>query len=357
RKEGKYKSIFDLAKRIDLRAANKKAFENLALAGGFDCFNDTHRAQYFHTDGDNITFYEKAIRYGAKFQENENSSQVSLFGDASDVQIAEPTVPPCEDWSTMEKLAKEKEVVGIYISGHPLDDFKFEMKYFCNSKLENLKNLASFVGKTLTFAGIVTNVQYKTAKNGKDWAMFTLEGYDESHEFRIFDEDYLKFRHFLVNNQFVYFKVTVKDGWVNRETGKKSDPRIQFVDVKQLQDVLLQFAKKLSIQMDINDLHQNFIQQLNQIFTANKGDNTVTFEIIEQEKVEKIVEAVPKIGVEEDANLETENMEDVVVEIPTVEEEIQVITKVTLPSRKLKIKISTELLQELEKMGLNFKLN
>jgi DNA polymerase-3 subunit alpha len=357
RKEGKYKSIFDLAKRIDLRAANKKAFENLALAGGFDCFNDTHRAQYFHTDGDNITFYEKAIRYGAKFQENENSSQVSLFGDASDVQIAEPTVPPCEDWSTMEKLAKEKEVVGIYISGHPLDDFKFEMKYFCNSKLENLKNLASFVGKTLTFAGIVTNVQYKTAKNGKDWAMFTLEGYDESHEFRIFDEDYLKFRHFLVNNQFVYFKVTVKDGWVNRETGKKSDPRIQFADVKQLQDVLLQFAKKLSIQMDINDLHQNFIQQLNQIFTANKGDNTVTFEIIEQEKVEKIVEAVPKIGVEDDANLETENMEDVVVEIPTVEEEIQVITKVTLPSRKLKIKISTELLQELEKMGLNFKLN
>jgi DNA polymerase-3 subunit alpha len=99
RKEGDYKSIFDLAKRIDLRAANKKAFENLALAGGFDCFTDTHRAQYFHTDGDNITFYEKAIRYGSKFQENENSSQVSLFGDASDVQIAEPTVPPCEDWS------------------------------------------------------------------------------------------------------------------------------------------------------------------------------------------------------------------------------------------------------------------
>ncbi|WP_395632984.1 DNA polymerase III subunit alpha, partial [Flavobacterium sp.] len=95
RKEGNYKSIFDLAKRIDLRAANKKAFENLALAGGFDCFSDTHRAQYFHTDGDNITFYEKAMRYGAKFQENENSSQVSLFGDASDVQIAEPTVPPC----------------------------------------------------------------------------------------------------------------------------------------------------------------------------------------------------------------------------------------------------------------------
>ncbi|WP_284652737.1 DNA polymerase III subunit alpha [Flavobacterium terrisoli] len=357
RKEGNYKSIFDLAKRIDLRAANKKAFENLALAGGFDCFNDTHRAQYFHTDGDNITFYEKAMRYGAKFQENENSSQVSLFGDASDVQIAEPTVPPCEDWSTMEKLAKEKEVVGIYISGHPLDDFKFEMKYFCSSKLENLKNLTSYIGKNLTFAGIVTNVQYKTAKNGKDWAMFTLEGYEESHDFRIFDEEYLKFRHFLVNNQFVYFKVGVKDGWVNRETGKKSEPRIQFVDVKQLQDVLPQFAKKLSIQMDIHDLHQNFIQQLGQIFTSNKGDNTVTFEIIEQEKVKKVIEIAPKIVVDEEVNLDVESLEEIEMEIPTVEEEIQLITKVTLPSRKLKIKISTELLQELEKMGLTFKLN
>ena len=357
RKDGKYKSIFDLAKRIDLRAANKKAIENLALAGGFDCFTDTHRAQYFHTDGDNITFYEKAIRYGAKFQENENSSQVSLFGDASDVQIAEPTVPPCEDWSTMEKLAKEKEVVGIYISGHPLDDYKFEMKYFCNSKLENLKNLGNFIGKNLTFAGIVTNVQYKTAKNGKDWAMFTLEGYDESHDFRIFDEEYLKFRHFLVNNQFVYFKVMVKDGWVNRETGKKSEPRLQFLDVKQLQDVLPQFAKKLSIQIDINDLHQNFIQQLNQIFSTNKGDNTVTFEIIEQEKVQKIIEVVPKIISDEEATFDMENPEDIAVDIPIVEEENQVVTRVSMPSRKLKIKISNELLVELEKMNIKFSLN
>jgi DNA polymerase-3 subunit alpha len=357
RKEGKYKSIFDLAKRIDLRAANKKAFENLALAGGFDCFNDTHRAQYFHTDGDNITFYEKAMRYGAKFQENENSSQVSLFGDASDVQIAEPTVPPCEEWSTMEKLAKEKEVVGIYISGHPLDDFKFEMKYFCNSKLENLKNLNNFVGKTLTFAGIVTNVQYKTAKNGKDWAMFTLEGYDESHEFRIFDEEYLKFRHFLVNNQFVYFKVTVKDGWVNRETGKKSDPRIQFMDVKQLQDVLPQFAKKLSIQMDIHELQMEFIQQLNQLFTANKGDHTVTFEVMEFEKVLKPVEPLPKVVVDEELIAETDNPDEMVVDLPVVEEQVQIATRVSLPSRKLKIRISNELLTELEKMNVKFSLN
>ncbi len=357
RKDEKYKSIFDLAKKIDLRAANKKAFESLALAGGFDCFQNTHRAQYFHIEGEGITFLEKAIRYGSKFQENENSSQVSLFGESSDVQIAEPIVPPCEEWSTMEKLAKEKEVVGIYISGHPLDDYRFEMKYFCNSKLENLKNLGNYIGKTLTFAGIVTNVQYRTAKNGKDWAMFTLEGYDESHDFRIFDEDYLKYRHFLVNNQFVYFKITIKEGWVNRETGKKSDPRIQFVDVKQLQDVLPQFAKKLNIQMDVNELHKNAIEQLNAVFQSNKGDNTVTFEIVEFDKTKIISELVPKIVAVDDENFEPENLDEIEIEIPVIEEEIKIMTKVSLPSRKLKIKISNELLFELEKMKIKFSLN
>ena len=149
--------MLDFMKRVLSRAVNKKSLESLAYSGSFDCFPEYHRAQYFHTDGDNSTFLEKAIRFGAKFQENENSSQVSLFGDASDVQIPEPIVPPCEEWNTMEKLAKEKEVVGIYISGHPLDDYKYEMKYFCNTKLQALHNLESLVGKNLSFGGIVTN--------------------------------------------------------------------------------------------------------------------------------------------------------------------------------------------------------
>src|SRR5690554_7689694 len=98
RKDGKYKSVFDLARRLDLRAANKKAFENLALAGGFDCFTNTHRAQYFTIDTDGISFLEKVIRYGAKYQENENSAQVSLFGDSSEVQILELVIPDCDEW-------------------------------------------------------------------------------------------------------------------------------------------------------------------------------------------------------------------------------------------------------------------
>ena len=353
RKQEPYKSIFDLAKKIDLRAANKKAIESLALAGGFDCFQNSHRAQYFHIEGEGITFLEKAIRYGSKFQENENSSQVSLFGEASEVHIAEPVVPPCEEWSTMEKLAKEKEVVGIYISGHPLDDYRFEMKYFCNSKLENLRNLTRCVGRTLSFAGIVSNVQYKISKAGKDWAIFTLEGYDESYNFRIFNEEYLKFRHFLVNNQFVYFKVMIKDGWINRETGKKSEPQIMFQEAKLLADVLPLFAKKLSIQIDINELHKNTIEQLSGVFHSNKGDSSVTFEIIEFDKTK----VIPELIAIDDENFDSQNSEEIDIEIPVIEEEVQLVTKVSLPSRKLKINISKQLLIELEQMKIKFSLN
>jgi DNA polymerase-3 subunit alpha len=364
RKNGKYKSIFDLAKRIDLRAANKKAIENLALAGGFDAFEGTTRAQYFHDEGDGITFYEKAIRYGSKFQENENSSQVSLFGEASEVQIAEPVVPPCEDWSTMEKLAKEKEVVGIYISGHPLDDFRFEMKYFCNAKLEALKTLEAYVGKTLTFGGIINNVQHRVAKNGKGWAMFSLEGYDESFEFRIFGEEYLKFRHFLIQNNFTFMKLTVKEGWMNQDTGKKGDPRMQFIELKQLQDVLEAMAKRLIVLLNIKDLQPEFIHKLSHLFNENKGDNQVTFEVMEIEKIKKLIETSAVLEENEEVVFEDENedmetsevSENKAVQVTEVEE-VKVVTKLSMASRKLKIKISNELLQELEKMQVNFKLN
>lgn len=361
RKDAPYKSIFDLAKKIDLRAANKKAFESLALAGGFDCFTDTHRAQYFHIEGEGITFLEKAMRYGSKFQENENSSQVSLFGEASDVQIAEPIVPPCDEWSTMEKLAREKEVVGIYISGHPLDDYKFEMEYFCNVKLEQLKSLESLVGKTVSFGGIVTNIQHRTAKNGKGWATFLLEGYDESYEFRIFDEEYLKFRHFLVQNQFVYFKVLVKDGWVNRETGKKSDPRMQFMEAKMLADVLPTYAKKLIIMLNIKELHQDFVYQLSQIMIQHQGDHSVTFEVLEIEKVKKEVEIQPVINEDIDEittdEIDGEITSEIAMNVTETIEENKVITAISMPSRKTKVKISSELLNELEKLQVNFKLN
>ncbi|WP_027127361.1 DNA polymerase III subunit alpha [Gelidibacter mesophilus] len=316
-KDGQYKSIFDLAKRIDLRAANKKAFENLALAGGFDCFGDTHRAQYFQDEGDGITFLEKAIKYGSKHQENENSAQVSLFGDASDVQIAEPLVPPCEEWGTMEKLAQEREVVGIYISGHPLDDFRVEMKTFCNATLAHFVNLEPYVNREMTFGGVVTNVEHRVSKQGKGWAMFTIEDYTDSFEFRIFGEEYLRFRHFLVRSSFVYVKVYVKEGWTNKDTGKKSEPRLQFTSFQLLHDVMDTYAKKLSIQLEIKDLKANKIKALDDILRMHEGNHALNFLVYDNEAKMKL----------------------------------------HMPSRKQKVRISQELLDELSNQDVYFKLN
>ncbi|WP_281986722.1 DNA polymerase III subunit alpha [Aquimarina aggregata] len=317
KEDGPYKSIFDMAKRIDLRAANKKAFESLALAGGFDSFGETHRGQYFHKDGDDITFLEKAMKYGSKYQENENSSQVSLFGEASDVQIPEPIVPPCEEWGTMEKLAREKEVVGIYLSGHPLDDFKYEMKYFCNGTLLNFADLENNLNREIAFGGVITGVEHRTSKNGKGWATFTIEDYNTAHEFRVFGEDYLKHRPFLVQSTFVYTKAFIKEGWVNRDTGKKGDPRIQFNSFQLLHDVMETYARKLTIQLDINNLSDSRIDSLKELLTEHSGNHTLNFVIYEM--AEKL--------------------------------------KLHMPSRKQKINISPELLTALENDAVYYKLN
>jgi DNA polymerase-3 subunit alpha len=246
------------------------------------------------------------------------------------------------------------------------------MNYFCNVQLTHLKSLGNLIGKNLSFGGIVTNVQYRTGKNGKDWAMFTLEGYDESYDFRIFDEEYLKFRHFLVNNQFIYFKINVKDGWVNRETGKKSDPRITFLDAKLLADVLPTFAKKLAVQINIKDIKQDLIQQLSAVFQQNEGDKQVDFEVVETEIVKRTIETVaapmpiPSAELTDDDSeaedeiieVETDNEEEVTMEITKTEvEEIRKITSLEMNSRKLKVKISKELLEQLEKLQVKFKLN
>ena len=315
--EGPYKSIFDLAKRIDLRAANKKAFENLANAGGFDCFPNTHRAQYFQDEGDGVTFLEKTIKYANRYQENKNSAQVSLFGESSDVQIEEPEIPPCETWGTMEKLAREKEVVGIYISGHPLDDFKLEMQNFCNGDISVFRDMPTFINKEISFGGVVTDVQHRVSKQGKGWGTFVIEDYMNTHEFRIFGEEYLKFKHFLMHNNFVFVRALIKEGWTNRDTGAKGDPRLQFNSFQLLHDIMESYAKKLSIQLNIKEISEEKIQSIKELLQMHSGNHNLKFVVYDDE------------------------------------EEL----KLEMSSRLQKIKISQELLEELKAQEVFYKLN
>jgi DNA polymerase-3 subunit alpha len=317
RKEGRYNSIFDMTQRIDLRAANKKALENLTLAGGMDSFGNTHRAQYFNPDGEGVTFLEKAIRYGAKHQESLNSSQTNLFGEDSALQVEEIKIPPCDSWGTLERLKQEKEVVGIYLSAHPLDDFKREMKHFSSAPLTVLSDLDPLVNRELSFGGIVNGVDHRIAKNGKGWAIFQLEDFDDQYEFKIFGEEYLKYRHFLMPNGFIRLRVKIVEGWRNRETGKVGAPRMQFVAFEMLHDTLANNVKRLTLQLDLQQLNSEKIQQISDIVQSHKGDKALMVDVFH-------------------------NAEQI---------------KLTLPSRKQKVAISNELLAHLEEEALLYKLN
>ena len=317
RKDKSYASIFDLVKRIDLRAANKKAFENLVLAGGLDSLGEVHRAQYFNPDGDDITFLEKAIRFGAKYQENLNSSQTSLFSDATNETYQDLSIPGCEPWSNLIRLKKEKEVVGIYISSHPLDDFTHEMKHFMNISLNRLGDLNPLVNRELSLGGIVNDVQHLESRNGKGWARFTLEDFTDQYDFRIFGEEYLKYRHFLVVNQFIRIRLMIRGGWVNRETGKSGAPRMQYLHFEMLQNTIESNAKKLTLQLDIHQLDQDQIEALQDNLKSYKGDKTLFFNIYDTDKKVKLI----------------------------------------LNSKKHKVNITTELLKYLDEKVWHYKLN
>ena len=313
---GNYKSIFDLSQRVDLRAANKKAFDGLTAAGAFDSFN-INRAQYFHDNGDGVTFIEKILRHGNKFQENKNSSQVSLFAGTNDLQISNPVIPEAEPWPTIEKLTKEKEVVGIYISGHPLDDFRVEMESFCNGDVSVFKSPKDFVNKEITVAGVITEVEHRVSRQGKGWAFFVLEDYVDSYNFRIFGEEYLRFKHFLNLNNFIYIKTKIVDGWLNKETGLRGDPRIQYSNFKLLQDVVKTFAKKISIQLKLDDIKEDKIKSIKSLLGQHVGTHNLSFVVYDDDE---------KIMVEMD-------------------------------SEKQKVNISPKLLSELELYNIFYKLN
>ena len=317
RQKQPYTSIFDLTQRIDLRAANKKSFESLILAGGLDSLSDAHRAQYFHHNGDGVTFVEKALKYGAQHQENEQSSQVSLFGADAAVTIATPELPACEPWTALKELKQEKEVVGIYISAHPLDDFAPAMRHFCNAKLGVFNDMDALVNKELSFGGMVGEVDHRVSKNGKGWALFMLEDFEESYQFKIFGEEYLKYRHFLVEDNFIHVKASVREGWLNRETGKRSTPRMQFNAFQLLQDTLTTNTNKITLKLDVAHANEKLASFLDELFKKHKGDQKVDMTFYETK--DKI--------------------------------------KLHTMSRKLKIHVGGELLEALDAYPVDYKLN
>ncbi len=277
RKEnGNYNSVFDLTKRVDLKAANKKTFESLALAGAFDSFEGIHRAQYFNLQDGEQSFLEKAVKYGANYQNQLNSSQVSLFGGDSSVEIPEPEIPQCEEWGRMELLNKEKEVVGIYLSGHPLDDYRFEMKNFCNSKIRDLNDLESLMSKgEVRIAGIVTEAQHRFTKTGKPYGTLVLEGYEEHYRFMLFSDDYVKFKAYLTEGWFLFIKGKAQKRTWNDEM------EFKIAGIELLPDLREKLAKKINLKIPVEQVNDAFIDMINGMRNDQLGNCILEINLID----------------------------------------------------------------------------
>jgi len=282
---GAFTSPFDFIKRVDLRTINKRAIEALISAGAFDCFTNTHRAQYFQilisANNNEETFIERLIKYGNRYKGNINSSQVSLFGESEEEVLYEPEIPNCEPWTNLEKLKHEKESIGFYLSGHPLDNFSLENKLFANTKLEELQDdLTPFEGKDLYIAGYITNCEERMTKTGKIFCKFVIEDETASREVALFGKDYTDFKNFMVDGLFVLVKAKVKKrGWGDENS--KDILEFKILQIEHLHEILDSHGKGIKLIMPIENVNPGFVENITKIAKKAKGKANLTFFIFD----------------------------------------------------------------------------
>jgi DNA polymerase-3 subunit alpha len=288
---GSYKNIFDLVRRINLRAANRKTFENLAYAGAFDSFEQMHRGHFFAAEKDGSIYLEKIIRYGSSCQESKNASQQSLFGEASGEELPEPPVPVVPPLENLVRLKFEKEVIGFYISGHPLDMYRLEMNEFIKYKIKDLKAVDKVKGKEITIGAMVTQVNHRISKNGKPFGSFTIEDYDEAYEMVLFGEDYLKFKIWLNVGEFLCIKGKLQDRY-----NQPGNLEFKIINIQLLSDVREKLLKNLTLKVAVDKIDGKWIENLNTVINqeANSINGKCTLKLkIFDPKDEKICVDLP----------------------------------------------------------------
>lgn len=301
---GPYKSLFDLTSRVNLRAVNKKTLEGLALGGGLDCFTTLHRAQFFFPENiEEPNLLEKALRYGSNVQNNESANQQSLFGGAQTITLTEPIIPPCEPWTLLKKLAKEKEVIGMYLSGHPLDDFKIEFKNF---NVTDINRVEEFKNKEVNIAGVITEVFERMGKNNKPYGSFTLEDYSGNIRVTMWSEDFLRFKHFLTLGQMLYVKGQMKPGFRSPDQFE-----LKVTQMMLLADVRERLLQKVTLTLKADRLKPAFVQQFQQLVQDHKGNAVLRLQILDESE-RMAVQAVStryKVNLENDMVKALEAME------------------------------------------------
>ncbi len=281
KKHGAFSSIYDLAKRLNPRSANKKSLESLAYSGAFDCFKDITRAQYFYQAPGDTQGLEKILKFGSIFQSQSANASNTLFGDLQMPDIVPPKLSICDPWPLAVQLDYEKEVTGMYMSGHPLDNYKFEMKYYNITSLADYNEFKAAVSthpnpsKQFRLAGLVIDAQHRLTKTGKNFGILTIEDYSGKSEFMLWSEDYVKYTNYLEKGMIVM----IEGGFRQRYNGDQFD--FKLTKLYLLETVKTNLTKQVVIDITPQAINGDFVNFIDRNIKANPGKSSIKFNIID----------------------------------------------------------------------------
>ncbi|WP_338870067.1 DNA polymerase III subunit alpha [Spirosoma sp. SC4-14] len=283
---GAYKDIFDFAIRVNLRTVNKKTLESLAYAGAFDALDEYHRAQYFDIpQTETSAFLEKIIRYANNYHAEKAAAQQSLFGSITggEPMLPRPKPPIVPEWNQIEKLKFEKDVVGFYITGHPLDEFKLELEGFCNCTLDKIYEVKT---PEIKVAGIVTSLQTKIAKNGNPFCIFKIEDYSTAIEMALFGDDYVRMGQYVDVGRFLHITGKTQNRWNSDQLEFKP------TNIRLLNEMREKFCKEVRVSLMLDVLNAQLINQINELINAHPGTCTLSLNVVDPiERIEVSLQA------------------------------------------------------------------
>lgn len=259
---GPYKDVFDFFERLDYKFVNKKTLENLITAGGLDSFG-YHRAQYLQPLDTTTTVLDTLVNFGQKNQKDSMNLQISLFGGMEGYEVTRPTIPHCEPWTDLEKSKKEKELIGIYLTSHPLDPYKLEIKALCTPLDELHTNLGAYREKDITVAGIIVNKREGKTKKGNDFGILTLEDFSGTFELPFFGEDYIKYRNYFILETAVYIKGKVQ---TKKWSNNSDDLSFNINSIDLLSVIGENLIKSITLMVDIEQLNLDTLNEINNQF-------------------------------------------------------------------------------------------
>jgi DNA polymerase-3 subunit alpha len=286
-KHGKFKDIFDLVKRANLRSVSKKSLESLIYSGAFDCFTDMHRAQYFFQAPGDAVSLEKIVKFGAVFQSQSANTSNTLFGDFAMPEIIPPKLAFCTPWQLIEQLDFEKEVTGMYMSGHPLDNFKFELTHYNITPLADFNEVKNVVGiaptsKSFRLAGLVIEAQHRLTKTGKNFGVLHIEDFSGKSEFMLWSEDYVKYTNYLEKGMIVM----IEGGFRQRYNTDQYEFKITRLHL--LETLKSTMTKQVVIDIAPQFIDKNFVDFIDSNIKAHPGKSKILFQINDREKNLKV---------------------------------------------------------------------